>query len=59
MAGWIRIRSWHIQSGLISRGGLTHTLCGRWAPVDAASSSTLPQGEKSCEACFRLREQAA
>lgn len=56
MAGWVRIRSWHIQSGLVSRGGLIHTLCGRWAPQHALSAAALPPGEKSCEKCFQLRE---
>lgn len=57
MGGWVKVRSWHIQSGLISRGGMVHTLCGRWAAKDAESSATMPAG-KSCEACFRLREAA-
>ena len=57
MTAWVLIRSWHIQSGLVSRGGLIHTLCGRWAAKDAKQAPGLPNG-KSCEACFRLRETA-
>ena len=58
MAGWVKIRSWHLQSGLVSRSGRVHTLCGRWATDHALSSATLPQNEKSCESCLRLREIA-
>lgn len=57
MNGWVLIRSWHIKSGLISRGGMVHTLCGKWAPSDAQQSPGLING-KSCETCFRLREKA-
>lgn len=57
MGGFVLIRSWHLKSGLVSRGGLIHTLCGRWAPADAKQAPGLPAG-KSCESCFRLREIA-
>lgn len=57
MTTWLLIRSWHQASGLVSRGGLLHTLCGRWAPRDAKTAPGLPAG-KSCEACLRLQEFA-
>jgi hypothetical protein len=57
MKSWVLVRSWHLTSGLVSRGGLIHTLCGRWAPANAKTAPGLPVG-KSCESCFRLREIA-
>jgi hypothetical protein len=54
---FVIIRSWHLASGVVSRGGMIHTLCGRWAAKDAKSAPGLPAG-KSCEACFRAREVA-
>jgi len=57
MAGWVKVKSWHIQSGLVSRSGRVHTLCGRWAALHAVSAAVLPSGEKSCERCFQLKEQ--
>jgi hypothetical protein len=52
MTHYVLIRSWHIQSGLISRGGMSHTLCGKWAKADAKTAPGLPAG-KSCESCLR------
>lgn len=54
---WVLVRSWHLASGLVSRGGLIHTLCGRWAAKDAKTAPGLPAG-RSCERCFQLREIA-
>ncbi|HSB54921.1 MAG TPA: hypothetical protein VLD58_11215, partial [Gemmatimonadales bacterium] len=53
---WVKIKSWHLTSGLVSRTGLVHTLCGKWAP--AGTPGPLPANAKSCERCFQLREQA-
>jgi hypothetical protein len=47
----VRIRSWHLASGLVSRGGLIHTLCGRWAAQDVPTRAELPGNEKTCERC--------
>lgn len=58
MGGYVKIRSWHVRSGLVSRGGMVHTLCGRWASATALQSAVLPMGEKSCESCLRLKAQA-
>lgn len=54
---WVHIRSWHIASGVISRGGMVHTMCGRWAAKDAKTEVNLPTLGKTCESCFRLQEQ--
>ena len=54
---FVQIRSWHIRSGLVSRGGLIHTLCGKWARADAKTAPGLPSG-KSCESCLRLQQWA-
>jgi hypothetical protein len=51
---FVQIRSWHLTSGLVSRSGLIHTLCGKWAPADAKQAPGLPSG-KSCEGCFRVQ----
>ena len=53
---FVKIRSWHIGSGLVSRSGRVHTLCGRWAAQNAPERDGLPYAEKSCESCLRLRE---
>ena len=58
MGGWVKVRSWHLKSGLVSRGGLVHTLCGRWAPASSTQAPTIPTNEKSCESCLRLKEFA-
>lgn len=60
---FVKIRSWHALSGLVSRGGLEQTRCGRWVRVEGSlvdggqevhpTSDTLP-AEKSCEVCLRL-----
>ena len=54
----VRIRSWHLASGLVPRGGLIHTLCGRWAPKDAVTADTLPSNEPTCERCAVLKVRA-
>ena len=53
---YVKIRSWHLGSGLVSRSGRVHTLCGRWAALTAPQAPALPMAEKSCESCLRLRE---
>lgn len=54
----VRIRSWHLASGLVSRGGMIHTLCGRWAPKDARQADVLPGNEATCEKCAVLKLRA-
>lgn len=54
--GYVKITSWHVQSGVTSRWGMIGTRCGRWATQDAPTSDELP-GEKSCESCLRLAER--
>lgn len=59
MTGWVLIRAWHLRSGLVSRGGLIHTLCGKWAAKDAKALAGSPPGNAAtCERCFQLREIA-
>lgn len=55
---WVLIRSWHLTSGLVSRGGMVHTICGRWASKDATERPKLVLSEKSCESCLRLKVAA-
>ncbi len=50
---WVRIRSWHAASGLVSRAGGIKARCGRWVDPGNETSDTLPAG-KSCETCLRL-----
>lgn len=52
---WVKIRSWHIPSGVVSRAGRLHTLCGNWSATNAETSAEMPAG-KTCESCFRNRE---
>jgi hypothetical protein len=50
-ATWVRIISWHIRSGVVSRGGMIKALCGRWADPHAPQADERPQG-KTCETCL-------
>ena len=51
---YVRIVSWHVATGLVSRGAQIQARCGRWAPADAEQSDHLPGDEKSCETCLRF-----
>lgn len=52
----VKIASWHIQSGIVSRGGLIKTLCGRW--VEPGSPQADDYGtDRSCETCLRIADQ--
>jgi hypothetical protein len=48
---WSKIRSWHALTGIVSRSGLTQTMCGRWAKSEIVDD--LPS-ERSCETCLRI-----
>lgn len=53
--GWVRIRSWHLVR-TFTRGGQILTYCGRRVAGDMTTAEELPEGDKSCERCFQLRE---
>ncbi len=55
--GWLKLDSWHIASGTLSRSGKVRTLCGRWVENDPRPEPA--PGEPTCESCFRVREQRA
>jgi hypothetical protein len=38
---YVKLRSWHIASGIESRGGQVKLLCGRWATVRATLTGSL------------------
>ena len=67
MNGYVRIRSWHVIKTWTRVPGRALTLCGR--QVDTlvetphggeghATAPGLPLGDKSCESCLRLAQQA-
>lgn len=56
---WAKIRSWHLTPATVpadSPPGVIRTLCGLYAPDDVARQAEPPNGEKTCETCFRVRE---
>lgn len=55
MSKWVKIVSWHILSGVESRGGQMKTLCGRWVDALSPVVDEFPYDEKSCEVCLRIK----
>lgn len=53
---WVKIRSWHLtRIDEPTETGTVSTLCGR--EVDATERlDAVPDGEATCEVCFRVRE---
>ena len=50
---WFQIRSWHVYSGFVSRGGLLKAVCGRWSGSNTELVDDRPVG-KTCESCLRI-----
>lgn len=61
MTRYCRIVSWHVATGIVSRGAQIQTRCGRWAPADAPQSDHLPGDEPTCERCavLTLRDEGS
>ena len=60
MSRAVRIASWHLTTGIVSRGAQIQTRCGRWAAPDAEQRAELPSDEKTCERCavLTLRDES-
>ena len=54
MSEWVRIVSWHLTTGGVSRGNWIKTVCGRYADPSSPQADDRPQG-KTCETCLRIK----
>lgn len=50
---YVKVRSWHVVTGVRADGTGVVTRCGLRRPPET-TSATLPLDEPSCETCLRL-----